>query len=115
MGDTVLELRSEVKGGTGIIYLAGEADAHTTPLLKAEIDKLLAAGVLSLIYECRDLTYFASAAIGATAQAHKAVRSRGGDLYLVSVADDVKEMLKLLVARQITVLPNLASALKAAG
>ncbi|MCB1202495.1 MAG: STAS domain-containing protein [Leptospiraceae bacterium] len=112
MSETILKLGTEIQADVAILTFDGEADAHTTPILKAKLEEVLAKNVRYIIYDCKGLTYFASAAIGASAQAHKTLRSRQGDMVFVNVADDVQEMLKLLVARQIRILPDLPAAMK---
>ncbi len=112
MSQTILNIKSVITNGVAIVTLQGEADAHTTPQLKRELDKLLSQNVRYIIYDCRELTYFSSAAIGATAQTHKTLKARNGDIIFIHVSDDLKEMLRLLIARRIDILPDLKAAMK---
>lgn len=112
MSETKLKLKTEISGNVGILHLDGEADAHTSPSLKAELESILSKNVRYIVYDCEKLTYFASAAIGASAQVHKVLHSRKGNMIFANVSPDVKEMLKLLLARKIQILPDIPAALK---
>lgn len=110
MSEAVLKIDSYIEGNAGILKLNGEADAHTTPLLKEELEKLLMAGVKYVIYDCQNLTYISSAAIGATAQALKTLKERNGNVIFIETNPDIKNLIRMLIAQKVVILPNMQAA-----
>lgn len=112
---TTLTIDKSTQGKNRILKIKGEVDAHTVTILQEALDEAFSDGMKNIIYDCTNLAYFASAAIGATAAAHRKLLKESGDLAFASVPDEINSMLKTLTARKIRILPSIADAVKALG
>lgn len=79
-----------------ILYPRGFVNAHTVRLFEGEIQKALAEGRFRIVVNCRDLSYIASAGLGAIMGAIEEIRSNGGDLRLTNLNETVRNIFEIL-------------------
>lgn len=79
-----------------VLDLAGELDAHTSPLLEEQLSKLIENNQNRIIVNCRDLGYIASAGLGVFMAYIEDVRELGGDIKLSNMNERVYNVFDLL-------------------
>jgi len=82
--------------GVAMLRLTGVLDAHTFDQLEENFEDLFAKGVLRLIVDMRGVTYASSAGIGVFIGALAKARQQHGDLLLMNLNPDVREVFELL-------------------
>lgn len=79
-----------------VFALKGDLDALTAPDLKAEIDQLLAARRIKVVFQLKELTLIDSSGVGAIVSLFKRVRTLRGDVKIVQLQGQPAEIFKLL-------------------
>lgn len=92
-----ITLVSDDSFGEGIIIaLNGYIDIYTANFFQGQIEKILAAGYINLIFNCKDLNYVSSTGIGVFSSLLKNIKLQGGDIVLVNMPEKVLEVFQLL-------------------
>jgi anti-anti-sigma factor len=78
-----------------IVKLAGVLDGVQAIELRQQVSASLEAGNNFVMLDLEDVNFIDSSGLGALIVALKMLRSAGGDLYLCSIADPVKNLLKM--------------------
>lgn len=78
------------------IYPQGFINAHTVRLFEAEIQKVLDQKRFKVVVNCSDLSYIASAGLGAIMGVIDEIRRHGGDLRLSSLNETVRNIFEIL-------------------
>ena len=78
-----------------IIALNGYIDIYTANFFQGQIEKILAAGYINLIFDCKDLNYVSSTGIGVFSSLLKNIKLQGGDIVLVNMPEKVLEVFQL--------------------
>lgn len=84
-----------VKDGV-IITLNGYIDIYTAMFFQEQIEKIVAAGYINLIFDCKDLNYVSSTGIGVFSALLKNIKLQSGDIVLVNISEKVLEIFQLL-------------------
>jgi anti-sigma B factor antagonist len=79
-----------------LIYPRGFINAHTVRLFEAEIQKSLDQNRFNLVINCSELSYVASAGLGAIMGVIDEIRRQGGDLRLASLNETVLNIFEIL-------------------
>lgn len=79
-----------------IVSLNGYIDTYTSLFFRAQIEKVLNAGYINLIFDCSHLSYVSSAGIGVFSAMLKQIKLRNGDIVLVQIPSKVMEVFNLL-------------------
>ena len=79
-----------------VIYPRGFINAHTVRLFEAEIQKSLDQNKFRLVVNCVELSYVASAGLGAIMGVIDEIRRHGGDLRLAGVNETVLNIFEIL-------------------
>lgn len=79
-----------------LIYPRGFINAHTVRAFEAEIQKALEQKQFRLVVNCSDLSYIASAGLGAIMGVIDEIRRHGGDLRLASLNETVLNIFEIL-------------------
>jgi anti-sigma B factor antagonist len=79
-----------------LIYPRGFINAHTVRLFEAEIQKSLDQNRFKLVVNCAELSYVASAGLGAIMGVIDEIRRHGGDLRLSSLNETVLNIFEIL-------------------
>ena len=79
-----------------LLYPRGFINAHTVRLFEAEIRKALEQNHFKLVVNCAQLSYIASAGLGAIMGVIDEIRDSGGDLRLAGLNDTVLNIFEIL-------------------
>ena len=86
----------EMDQGTHVVLAPeGKFNLVASPLLKARIDELVAAGKTKLIVDLHAVDFIDSSGLGSLIGGLKAARQQGGDLRIAQAGSQVKAVLKL--------------------
>jgi anti-sigma B factor antagonist len=79
-----------------VLTLKGNLDALTAPELRPTIDELVANRRIKVVFDLKDLTLIDSSGVGAIVSLFKRVRMLGGDVKIACLANQPKEIFRLL-------------------
>jgi len=92
----MLEYEKTERGDVTIFSLKGNLDALTAPSLKKEIEALLAARKIHVVFDLDALELIDSSGVGAIVSLFKRVRTLQGDVKIASLSGQPAEIFKLL-------------------
>lgn len=92
----MLDFNLETLDDVEVIKLKGNLDALTAPDLKPTIDDLVASKKVKVVFNLQDLTLIDSSGVGAIVSLFKRVRMLGGDVKIACLANQPKEIFRLL-------------------
>jgi anti-sigma B factor antagonist len=92
----MLEFKREALGDVEILTLKGNLDALTAPELRPTIDELVASRKTKVVFDLHELTLIDSSGVGAIVSLFKRVRMLGGDVKIACLANQPKEIFRLL-------------------
>lgn len=111
-GLTITQSRA---GNVLVLKLSGYLDGHTFVDLEKTLDATIKSGSHRIVIDLAELTYIASAGVGAFINSQHQVRSQGGSLQLVNPAPTVREVFGILGLEAIfTIHQTLDQGIKAA-
>ena len=90
-----LRITVERAGDRDIVYLDGELDPHTAPLLKQQVDELAEGGSLDVVLDLSRLAFIDSSGLRVVISAHREMADRGGQLTLRSPSDTAQRLLEI--------------------
>lgn len=90
------KINHRTKQGFDILDLYGELDAHTASHLEDSLKVLIHKNKPSIIVNCKDLDYIASAGLGVFMAYIEDVRNTGGDIKLTNMNKKVYNVFDLL-------------------
>ena len=91
-----LEVESRDLEGVVLLYPKGFLNAHTVRLFEGEIQKALDQGRYRLVVNCAELTYIASAGLGALMGVIEEIRHHGGDIRIAELNETVRNIFEIL-------------------
>lgn len=83
-------------GDITVLSVTGNLDSLTVPEIRPEIEKIVATSVRKVALEMSSLEVIDSSGIGAIVSLFKRVRGLGGDVKIVAVRGQPREILRLL-------------------
>lgn len=86
----------EALQGGGVITLNGYIDIYTAVFFQTQIEKIIEAGFINLIFDCKHLNYVSSTGIGVFSALLKNIKLQSGDIILVNMPEKVYEVFQLL-------------------
>jgi len=92
----MLEYTKDNRGDVVLLSLKGNLDALTANELRPTIDELVANHEIKVIFDLHDLTLIDSSGVGAIVSLFKRVRMLGGDVKIARLANQPKEIFRLL-------------------
>ncbi len=92
----MLEFNRQSLEDVEVLTLKGNLDALTAPELRPTIDELVAHRKIKVIFDLRELTLIDSSGVGAIVSLFKRVRMLGGDVKIACLANQPKEIFRLL-------------------
>jgi len=92
----MLEFTRESLEDVEVLILKGNLDALTATELRPTIDELVASRKIKVVFNLRDLTLIDSSGVGAIVSLFKRVRMLGGDVKIACLANQPKEIFRLL-------------------
>ncbi len=93
---TGLTITETTRKGATVLSLKGYLDGHTYIEFERRLDKALADGTYRLVIDLAELSYIASAGVGAFISGQHQLRKAGGSLQLAKPNDSVREIFNLL-------------------
>jgi len=90
-----LRLRVERGDDQDVVWLDGELDPHTAPLLKSEVDRLAADGSTQIVLDLSNLQFIDSSGLRVVISAHRDMADRGGSLSLRSPSETARRLLEI--------------------
>ena len=91
-----LQVESREMEGVVLLYPKGFVNAHTVRIFEAEIQKALDQKNYRLVVNCAELTYIASAGLGALMGVIEEVRHHGGDIRMSDLNETVRNIFEIL-------------------
>ncbi len=95
-GEEMLKFDRGEQGEMTVLSVSGNLDSLTVPEIRPEIESIVAAGNQKVALELSGLEVIDSSGIGAIVSLFKRVRALGGDVKIVGVAGQPREILRLL-------------------
>lgn len=92
----MLDYDKSEEGDVTVFALKGNLDALTAPTLKKEIEALLAARKINVVFDLSDLELIDSSGVGAIVSLFKRVRTLQGDVKIARLQGQPAEIFKLL-------------------
>jgi anti-sigma B factor antagonist len=92
----MLDYEKMERGDVTIFSLKGNLDALTAPSLKKEIESLLAARKINVVFDLSGLELIDSSGVGAIVSLFKRVRTLQGDVKIARLSGQPSEIFKLL-------------------
>lgn len=92
----MLDYQKHEKSDVTIFSLKGNLDALTAPALKKEIEALLAARKIHVVFDLTQLELIDSSGVGAIVSLFKRVRTLQGDVKIARLRGQPAEIFKLL-------------------
>ena len=92
----MLSFEQTQHGDVTVLAVSGNLDSLTVPEVRPVIEKIVAAGIKKVALELSGLEVIDSSGIGAIVSLFKRVRSMGGDVKIVGVRGQPREILRLL-------------------
>lgn len=92
----MLDYEKQERGDVTIFSLKGNLDALTAPSLKKEIEALLAARRVNVVFDLNGLELIDSSGVGAIVSLFKRVRTLQGDVKIARLTGQPAEIFKLL-------------------
>lgn len=92
----MLDYQKTEQGDVTVFALKGNLDALTAPALKKEIEALLAARKIHVVFDLSSLDLIDSSGVGAIVSLFKRVRALSGDVKVAGVTAQPKEIFRLL-------------------
>ncbi len=83
-------------GEITLIYPRGLINAHTVRRFESAIQRSVEAGRYNIVINCAELSYIASAGLGAMMGMIEELRENGGDLRLSDLSDNVRGIFEML-------------------
>ena len=78
------------------IYLSGYIDTYNSSYFQKQMNKVIEAGFVNLVFNCSSLNYVSSTGIGSFTVFLKIVKPKGGDVVLLEIQPKVYEVFQLL-------------------
>ena len=92
----MLEFHRETTDDVVLLRLHGNLDAMTAPELRPTIDELVTNRSVKVVFDLNGLTLIDSSGVGAIVSLFKRVRLLGGDVKIARLANQPKEIFRLL-------------------
>ncbi len=107
----MLNFDQNLHGDITVLAVSGNLDSLTVPEIRPEIEKIVASGVRKVALDLSGLEVIDSSGIGAIVSLFKRVRGLGGDVKIVGVRGQPREILRLLgLERAFDIVPSLEDA-----
>ena len=82
--------------GCIIVNLSGYVDTYNTAYFTKQMDKIVDAGFIRIIFNCNTVNYISSTGISAFTSLHDQLSGKGGGMVLSQLQAKVKEVFQLL-------------------
>ena len=79
-----------------LVILNGYIDTYNSVYFQKQVNKIVGAGLVNIIFNCSNLNYVSSTGIGSFTAFLKMVKPKGGDIVLLEIQPKVYEVFQLL-------------------
>lgn len=79
-----------------LVILNGYIDTYNSVYFQKQVNKIVAAGFVNIIFNCSNLNYVSSTGIGSFTAFLKLVKPKNGDIVLLNIQPKVYEVFQLL-------------------
>lgn len=79
-----------------LVILNGYIDTYNSVYLQKQVNKIVGAGLVNIIFNCSNLNYVSSTGIGSFTAFLKLVKPKNGDIVLLNIQPKVYEVFQLL-------------------
>ena len=90
-----MAVRIEDKNGLAVCYVDGEVDINSSPAVKKEFDRLIAAKTPRIVINLSKVTYVDSSGLATLVEILKNMRSYGGRLRLTNLSAKIKSLFEI--------------------
>lgn len=90
-----LSVSTREQGGRTIVEVGGEIDVYSAPMLRDQLNALVADGHYDLVVDMRNVDFLDSTGLGVLVGGLKRVRSHDGSLHLVCAQDRVLKVFRI--------------------
>jgi anti-sigma B factor antagonist len=95
--EAVVDLRLSARDGRGctVVWVAGELDRDTRPMLQHFLQDVVQAGARQVVLDFAEVPFMDSSGLGVLVDALKLLRDKGGRLCVAAVQEPVRNVLAL--------------------
>ncbi len=90
-----MEMQVRDIGKHRVVAISGELDLYNVGKLKKQLLPILKEDPTSMVVDLKELKYMDSSGIALMAHCRKKVLEKGGEFFLMSVGDDIRNVLRL--------------------
>lgn len=90
-----MEVRTEVKQGTPVIYLSGEVDMFNSPKAREALQAQVKQKAPTIVVSLSAVSYIDSSGVATLVECLRGVKSYKGALKLVGVNPDIKDVFRI--------------------
>lgn len=89
-------VRHTTENGIDVVHVAGRLDPETIPDLEAALQAILAQGAYAILLDLSKTTYTNSGGLRVIVAAWREARQNGGDVVLVGLNDDLRDIFEMV-------------------
>lgn len=90
-----MDIKKSTSGNTTSIALSGRLDTVTSVKLSKELDTILKAGAVNLVFDFLALEYISSAGLRVLLTTQKKINAQGTEMKITRANDNVKEVFEI--------------------
>lgn len=90
-----MDIKKSTSGNTTSIALSGRLDTVTSGKLAKELDAILKAGAVNLVFDFLALEYISSAGLRVLLTTQKKINAQGTEMKITRANDTVKEVFEI--------------------
>jgi anti-sigma B factor antagonist len=90
-----MDIKKSTSGNTTSIVLSGRLDTVTSGKLANELDTILKAGAVNLVFDFLALEYISSAGLRVLLTTQKKINAQGTEMRITKANDTVKEVFEI--------------------
>ncbi len=95
LGAEYLAVRAEAEDARVVLYVAGELDIATVPLLKRHLDDMHTAGVREIVFDLHEMSFMGSTGLSLVLAAQARATAAGQRLLLRRVPSQARRLFEL--------------------
>ncbi len=89
------DVASETGDGVATVFVRGEVDVYTAPVLRERLYAVVSSGVPNVVLDLSAMTFIDSTGLGVVVGTLKRLREAGGDLVLRSPSRSTRKVLEI--------------------
>lgn len=93
--DPLLQVKTELVGDVGVLWVDGEVDHGTAPLLRRYAEAMLGDGSRSLVFDLGHVSYLDSSGLNVLIRAQNHARELGGTVTVRYASEQVRRVMEV--------------------